>query len=583
MENMLRTIYRTYCKHEGVYNSLQNDSDAEELKKLLQVVNAVRVIVYAVKDIFKSKDSQVVSEPFEGTLNKKTLFSIHQTSFCDPMESLSPQANEGFFVRYSVNRKAFRVFNRRTRIVQETLHINFLENKPNVTGSGPKWLFDIDTLTQSMNYQPVVAGNQPNHKAGIKENLDTDDDDAFDVKENENKIYVSPSIRDKLMKHDEKDKREAKGQSPVKLSIGVRGLNDEFKEFYVNSTNRVNAANATVTTVGPNLTNNTNRFNVADMPALEDIVYSDYEEDVGVEADLSILETTISVSPIPTTRGHKDHPEEGIDYHEVFSPVARIKAIRLFLAYASFMGVMVYQMDVKSNFLYGTIVEEVYVCQPLGFEDLDYPDKVYRVVKALYGFHQAPKAWHCFTAISYKLMLFGLTKDAAVKLMLLGHKLWFLLKVNDVVKLCALIDGKRVVVTEDVIRHDLHLDDVDGMDCLPNEEIFTELIRRKFNFSKYIINNMVRNVDSPSKFLMYPQFLQVIINAQVDDLSSQTNQYTSPALTQKVFGNMRRVDKGFFLGVETPLFATMLVQPQPTVVEEEDEVKVPSAPTPSSL
>nr|GEU76605.1 retrovirus-related Pol polyprotein from transposon TNT 1-94 [Tanacetum cinerariifolium] len=86
--------------------------------------------------------------------------------------------------------------------------------------------------------------------------------------------------------------------------------------------------------------------------------------------------------------------EEGIDYDEVFAPVARIEAIRLFLAYAFFMRFMVYQMDVQSAFLYGNIEEEVYVCQPPGFEDPDYPDKVYKVVKALYGLHQAPRAWY---------------------------------------------------------------------------------------------------------------------------------------------------------------------------------------------
>ncbi|GJU80397.1 putative ribonuclease H-like domain-containing protein [Tanacetum coccineum] len=91
-------------------------------------------------------------------------------------------------------------------------------------------------------------------------------------------------------------------------------------------------------------------------------------------------------------QGHTQ--EEGIDYDEVFAPVARIEAIRLFLAYASYMGFMVYQMDVKSAFLYGQIEEEVYVCQPLGFEDPDHPDKVYKVVKALYGLHQAPRAWY---------------------------------------------------------------------------------------------------------------------------------------------------------------------------------------------
>ncbi|GJW89632.1 putative ribonuclease H-like domain-containing protein [Tanacetum coccineum] len=91
-------------------------------------------------------------------------------------------------------------------------------------------------------------------------------------------------------------------------------------------------------------------------------------------------------------QGYKQ--EEGVDYDEVFAPVARIEAIRLFLAFASFMGIIVYQMDVKSAFLYGTIDEEVYVSQPPGFVDPDHPKKVYKVVKALYGLHQAPRAWY---------------------------------------------------------------------------------------------------------------------------------------------------------------------------------------------
>nr|GEV17546.1 putative ribonuclease H-like domain-containing protein [Tanacetum cinerariifolium] len=139
---------------------------------------------------------------------------------------------------------------------------------------------------------------------------------------------------------------------------------------------------------------------------LKDITYSDDEDDVGTEADFNNLETSIIVSPIPTKRVHKDHLVTQIIGDLSLATqtrsmtrvdkdqVARIEAIRLFLAYASFMGFMMYQMDVKSAFLYGTIKEEVYVCQPSGFEDLDYPDKVYKVVKALYGLHQAPKAWY---------------------------------------------------------------------------------------------------------------------------------------------------------------------------------------------
>nr|GEY84568.1 hypothetical protein [Tanacetum cinerariifolium] len=210
-------------------------------------------------------------------------------------------------------------------------------------------------------------------------------------------------------------------------------------------------------------------------------------------------------------------------------------------------------------------------------------------------------------------------------------------KVNDIVQLHTLIDGKKVVVSEDIIRRDLHLDDATGVECLLNEDIFEELSRmgyekpppkltfykaffstqwkffihtlvqclsakrtawnefscsmasviiclatgRKFNFSKHIFDSMVRNVDSPSKFFMYPGFLQFVLDNQVDDMTTYNTRYTSPALTQKVFANMRRVEKGFS-GVETPLFAYMLVQPQPQAKEEEEEVEVPTTPAPPS-
>nr|GEX31578.1 ribonuclease H-like domain-containing protein [Tanacetum cinerariifolium] len=276
------------------------------------------------------------------------------------------KANEGCLVGYSVNSKAFRVFNSRTRIVQETLHINFLKIKPNVAGIGLKWLFDIDTLTKFINYQPVVARNQATHNAGIKENLDaakvrketisaqqyvllplwstssqdpqnTDADVAFDVKENEKDVHVSPSRSDKSKKHDDKAKRVDRGKSHVDSSIGVRDLRAEFEEFSINSTNRVNAVSAPVTAAGPNPTNSTNSLNTAspsdtavspniridgkssfvdpskylddlDMPELEDIIYSNEEEDVGAKAGISNLETNISVSPILTTRVYNDHP-----------------------------------------------------------------------------------------------------------------------------------------------------------------------------------------------------------------------------------------------------------------------------------
>nr|GEY12711.1 retrotransposon protein, putative, unclassified [Tanacetum cinerariifolium] len=144
-----------------------------------------------------------------------------------------------------------------------------------------------------------------------------------------------------------------------------------------------------------------------DMPELEDITYSDDENDVLVDLPhgkraigtkwvyrnkKDEREIMITNKARLVTQGHTQ--KEGINYEKVFAPVARIEAIRLFLAYAPFMGFIVYQMDVNSAFLYGTIEEEVYVCQPLGFEDPDHPDKVYKVVKALYGFYQALRVWY---------------------------------------------------------------------------------------------------------------------------------------------------------------------------------------------
>nr|GEW83069.1 putative ribonuclease H-like domain-containing protein [Tanacetum cinerariifolium] len=286
----------------------------------------------------------------------------------------------------------------------------------------------------------------------------------FEGKKPDSEVYVSPSCSAKIKKHDDKTKREAKGKSPVDTPVPTVG------QISTNRTNTFSAVGPSNTAVSPTLGESsyvdTSQYpDDPNMPALEDITYSDDEENVGAEADFSNLETTITVSPILTTRAHKDHlvsqiisdlslatqtrsmtrmvndqggltqinnedfilaclpaffhkknqrgdkkdergivvrnkarlvaqrhtQEDGIDYEEVFAPVARIEAIRLFLAYASFMGFM---MDVKRAFLYGTIEKKVYVYQPPVFKDPDYPDKVYKVVKVLYGLHQDPKAWY---------------------------------------------------------------------------------------------------------------------------------------------------------------------------------------------
>nr|GFB78456.1 retrovirus-related Pol polyprotein from transposon TNT 1-94 [Tanacetum cinerariifolium] len=124
--------------------------------------------------------TQINKTPYELLLGRTPSIGFMRPFGClvtilntlDPLEKFNRKVDEGFLVRYSVSSKAFRVFNSRTQIVQETLHINFLENKTNVAGSGPTWLFDIDTLTKIMNYQPVTTGNQSNLSAGVQETFD---------------------------------------------------------------------------------------------------------------------------------------------------------------------------------------------------------------------------------------------------------------------------------------------------------------------------------------------------------------------------------------------------------------------------
>ncbi|GJS60332.1 uncharacterized mitochondrial protein-like protein [Tanacetum coccineum] len=314
---------------------------------------------------------------------------------CNHLGKFDGKADEGFFVGYSLNSKAFRVFNSRTRIVEENLHIRFSESTPNVVGSRLDWLFDIDALTRTMNYEPLVAGTQSNGFADPK----TSHNDGSKPRSDDGK------------KVDEDPRKDSE-------------CKDQDKENNVNSTNNVNTVgnvNTVSSTINAARTNEVNVVGVKtsiellfdpNMPALEDdsiFEFSRDDEDDGAVTDMNNLDTTIQVRPNPTTRIHKDHPLDQVirDFQSAIQKrkmsknleehgknPKRIEEIMLFLAYASFKDLVVYQMDVKSAFLYGNIEEEVYVCQPPGFEDPDFTDRVYKVEKALYGLHQAPRAWY---------------------------------------------------------------------------------------------------------------------------------------------------------------------------------------------
>ncbi|GJT23494.1 putative ribonuclease H-like domain-containing protein [Tanacetum coccineum] len=257
----------------------------------------------------------------------------------DPLGKFDGKADEGFLVGYSINSKALWVFNTRTRKVEENLHITFLENKPNVVGSKPDWLFDIDLLTNSINYKPVTVGNQTNKNAGIKDNVDAVPTQQYILLP---LLYDSPQSSEDAVADDagkktneepanegERNGQEKEGgasnkeddQNVQDFRAELDNLLVQQKEGYANSTNRVSTVSPSVSAAGQSFDNADDLPTDPLMPDLEDTAdllntgifsgaYDD--EDEGAEADLNNLETTMNVSPIPTTRIHKDHPKDQI-------------------------------------------------------------------------------------------------------------------------------------------------------------------------------------------------------------------------------------------------------------------------------
>ncbi|GKB29305.1 putative ribonuclease H-like domain-containing protein [Tanacetum coccineum] len=290
----------------------------------------------------------------------------------DPLGKFDEKVNEGFFVGYSINSKAFRVFNTRTRKVEENLHINLIENKPNVVWSGPDWLFDIDLLTNSMNYEPVTAGNQTNKNAGIKDNVDAVSTQQYILI---TLLYNSPQSLEDAVADDASKKTN---EEPA--NEGKRNGQKKKEELQIKKMTRITIS-PSVSTAGQIFTN------VDDLPT--DPLMPDLED----TADLLYIEPKKVIQALTDQAGRKQWKRSF--YNLNFKRFRLwIEAIRLFLAYTSFMGFIVYQMDVKSAFLCGTIEEEVYVCQLHGFEDPQFPNKFYKVEKALYGLHQALRAWY---------------------------------------------------------------------------------------------------------------------------------------------------------------------------------------------
>nr|GEW68067.1 hypothetical protein [Tanacetum cinerariifolium] len=472
--------------------------------------------------------------------------------------------------------------------------------------SGPTWLFDIDTLTKTMTYQPVTAGNQSN----LVQNIDGDvafneKEPEFEGRKPESKVNVSPRSSAQSKKHDDKTKREAKGKK------------------------------------------------------LEDITYSDDEDDVGPDADFNNLETSITITTQTKSMTRVAKEQGGISQinNDDF--------------YTCMFACFLSQEEPKR--VHQALKDPSWI---EGFEDPNYPDKVYKVVKALYGLHQDPKACltdgkstntptdiekpllkdldgedvdaHTYSSnqtvsgkdssnplmadnlpkiILYsahnvalmkswlvqkqtalgvnkprsdedrlellELTVFLLPSDkkvgikvsavdlqvSAVMLILLfsikyaltvNHNIYVscikqfwtsvaVKKVNDVTRLQALVDKKKVIITKATIRDALCLDDAEGIKCLSNEEIFTELARMGYEKPSTKLTFYKAFFSSQWKFLIHT-ILQCMSAKRTswDEFSSSMASAVICLSTSRNF-NFSKVGKGCS-GVETPLFKGIIVK-----------------------
>lgn len=305
----------------------------------------------------------------------------------DNLGKFDAKSDVGVFLGYSTTSKAYRVFNKRTLVVEESMHVVFDETN-----------------------------------TFVEKNLDDDDlgleHQMSNVDLNDKEVMDEPQTSNTSQRQEEQVDDPKQDSASYQLPKEWRYSTSHPKDKILGDISQGVATRSSLKNVWNNL---------AFLSQIEPKNFKDAENDefwiLAMQEELNQFERSDvwELVPRPSTqsvigtkwvfRNKRDehgvivrnkarlvaqgyNQEEGIDYEETFAPVARLESIRMLLAFASHKEFILYQMDVKSAFLNGYIVEEVYVEQPPGFQDHKYPDYVFKLKKALYGLKQAPRAWY---------------------------------------------------------------------------------------------------------------------------------------------------------------------------------------------
>ncbi|GKB92452.1 retrovirus-related pol polyprotein from transposon TNT 1-94 [Tanacetum coccineum] len=274
------------------------------------------------------------------------------------LDKMKEKGDPCILVGYSTQSKGYRVYNKRTRLIVESIHLRFDEIK------------EMSETSVANDTSGLVPQRQ---KASDYDNPDP-------ARELQN---VSPSARYKLIPS-QPDTAEPKNiKEAMADSAWIEAMQEELHQF-----DRLQV------------------WELVDKPFGKNVIKLKWLWKNKKDEDQTVIRNKARL----VAKGYAQ--EEGIDFEESFAPVARLEAVRIFVAYAAHKSFLIYQMDVKTTFLNGPLKEEVYVAQPDGFVDPDHPDKVYRLRKALYGLKQAPRAW--YDELSKFLISKGFTKGLQI-------------------------------------------------------------------------------------------------------------------------------------------------------------------------
>nr|GEW18462.1 hypothetical protein [Tanacetum cinerariifolium] len=505
--------------------------------------------------------------------------------------------DEGFLVGYSVNSKAFRVFNSRTRKVKENLDIKFLKNKPNVSGRGPEWLFDIDSLTKSMNYEPVTIENQTNHDTDIEIH---DNARQAGQEKASNHEYIPLPFMPSLstQSSDDKDADEVPGRGEEGVSKGSR-IDDQEKTD--SSTQDVNTVGPSINTANTNINTGSLNINIVgpndpSMPSLEETGIFD---DVYYDREVDLPNGKRAIGTKWFFRNKKDEREIVDISNQVIFGLCILYRVHCVLD------------GCKECISVWHCRREVYVCQPPGFEDPHFPNKVYKKIdleKALLIrlFIKKDKGDILLVQVYVDDIIFESTKkslcDEFEQMMHKRFQMSFMreltfflglqvkqkddgifisqdkymadilkkFNVSSVKTASTLIETHKALLKDEEARDvDVHLyksmirslmhltasrldiifvictctrlDNVKGTACLPTTAIFEESARMGYEKPSQKLTFYKAFFLPQWKFLIHTiLFVQVFINNQLDDMSHHKGIFVNPSLTKKRKHKSRR-------------------------------------------